>query len=128
MLVVPATHTKTVTPYELEQRETGDPSVVLVVLAGELDLTNARELEGRIEALPGENGRSLLIDLNRVVFMDSAALHVLFRTARRLGRDRFGLLYEPTAAVSRTLGIVGLPTVARSGALLDELIAAVSAS
>jgi anti-anti-sigma factor len=128
MLLVSATHAKTVTPYELEQRETDEPSVVLIELAGELDLTNARELEGRIEALPGENGRSLLIDLNRVVFMDSAALHVLFRTARRLGRDRFGLLYEPTAAVSRTLGIVGLPTVATSGALRDELIAALSAS
>jgi anti-anti-sigma factor len=128
MLVVSATHPKTVTPYELEQRETDEPSVVLIELAGELDLTNARELEGRIEAFPGENGRSLLIDLNRVVFMDSAALHVLFRTARRLGRDRFGLLYEPTAAVSRTLGIVGLPTVATSGALRDELIAALSAS
>ena len=128
MLVVSATQTKTMTPYELEQRETEDPSVVLVVLAGELDLTNARELEGRIEALPGENGRSLLIDLNRVVFMDSAALHVLFRTARRLGRDRLGLLYEPTAAVSRALGIVGLPTVTTSGAVRDELIAALSAS
>lgn len=116
------------TPYELEQRETDDPSVVLVVLAGELDLTNARELEERIADLPGDDGRSLLVDLNRVVFMDSAALHVLFRTARRLGRDRFGLFYEPTASVSRTLGIVGLATVATSGASREELIASLSAS
>jgi anti-anti-sigma factor len=115
------------TSYELERRETDDPNVVLVVVAGELDLTNARELEEQIEELPGD-GTSLLVDLNRVVFIDSAALHVLFRTARRLGRDRFGLLYEPTAAISRTLAIVGLPKVATSGASRDELVAALSAS
>jgi anti-anti-sigma factor len=116
------------TSYELERRETDDSSVVLVVVAGELDLTNARELEEQIETLPGENGKSLLIDLNRVVFIDSAALHVLFRTARRLGKDRFGLLYEPTAAVSRTLAIVGLPKVATSGSSREELMALLSAS
>lgn len=116
------------TSYELERRETDDPSVVLVMVAGELDLTNARELEERIEEFPGDDGTSLLIDLNRVVFIDSAALHVLFRAARRLGRDRFGLLYEPTAAVSRTLAIVGLPKVATSGASRDELVAALSTS
>jgi anti-anti-sigma factor len=115
------------TSYELERRETDDPNVVLVVVAGELDLTNARELEEQIEELPGD-GTSLLVDLNRVVFIDSAALHVLFRTARRLGRDRFGLLYEPTAAISRTLAIVGLPKVATSGASRDELVAALSAA
>lgn len=114
------------TSYELELRETGDPNVVLVVVAGELDLTNARELEERIEHVPGDDGASLVVDLNGVVFIDSAALHVLFRTARRLGRDRFGLLYEPTAAVSRTLAIVGLPKVATSGASRDELLAALS--
>lgn len=116
------------TSYELERRETDDPSVVLVMVAGELDLTNARELEERIGEFPGDDGTSLLIDLNRVVFIDSAALHVLFRAARRLGRDRFGLLYEPTAAVSRTLAIVGLPKVATSGASRDELVAALSTS
>lgn len=114
------------TSYELERRETEDPNVVLVVLAGELDLTNARDFEERIEGLPGENGTSLLVDLNRVVFMDSAALHVLFRTARRLGRAHFGLLYDPTAPVSKALSIVGLPKVATSGASRQELVAALS--
>lgn len=116
------------TSYELERRETDDPSVVLVVIAGELDLTNAHELEERIEALPGEDGTSLLLDLNRVVFIDSAALHVLFRTARRLGKDRFGLLYEPTAATARTLSIVGITKVATSGTSRQELVAALSSS
>jgi anti-anti-sigma factor len=116
-----------VSAYELELDGTGAPEQIAASLSGELDLTNARELEERLLDA-AQTASTLVVDLNRVVFIDSAALHVLFRVARRLGRDRFGLLYEPTAAVSRTLGIVGLPTVATSGASRDELIAALSAS
>jgi anti-anti-sigma regulatory factor len=47
-----------------------------------------------------------------VVFIDSAALHVLVRTARKLGRERFGIVLEPGAAVARTLSIVGISEVA----------------
>jgi len=100
------------TSYELEQRPTDDPSLVHVAVAGELDLTNAHEVEERLEAITAESGVRLVLDLNRVVFIDSAALHVLFRTARRLGKERFTLVLEPTAAVARTLAIVGISEVA----------------
>jgi anti-anti-sigma factor len=100
------------TPYGLEQRQTGDPSQIRVDVTGELDLTNANELEERLEELAAPNGSILVLDLNRVVFIDSAALHVLFRTARRLGRDRFRLMFEPSAAVARTLAIVNISEVA----------------
>ena len=100
------------TSYELEQRPTDDDQLVLVEAMGELDLTNAHEVEERLETLAGTNGATLALDLNRVVFIDSAALHVLFRIARRLGKDRFGLVLEPTAAVARTLSIVGISEVA----------------
>ena len=100
------------TSYELEQRPTDDPSLVHVDVSGELDLTNAPEVEERLEALTAANGARLVLDLNRVVFIDSAALHVLFRTARRLGKERFALVLEPTAAVARTLEIVDIAEVA----------------
>jgi|ERR671918_251030 anti-anti-sigma factor len=100
------------TSYELAQHPTDDPSLVLVDVMGELDLTNAHELEERLEALAESNGARLVLDLNRVVFVDSAALHVLFRIARRLGKNRFGLVLEPSAAVARTLAIVGMSEVA----------------
>jgi anti-anti-sigma factor len=101
-----------VTSYALEQRPTDDPSFIHVDVRGELDLTNAAELEERLEALTESNGPGLVLDLNRVVFIDSAALHVLFRTAWRLGRNRFRLVLEPTAPVARTLAIVGIGDVA----------------
>lgn len=114
------------TSYELEQRPTEDAQVVLVEVMGELDLTNAHEVEERLEELTSSNGATLVLDLNRVVFIDSAALHVLFRTARRLGRERFGLVLEPNAAVARTLAIVGISEVARIAESASELASTAS--
>jgi anti-anti-sigma factor len=109
--------------FELEHEETDDPSVVQVNVLGELDLTNARELEERLAELPAADTSVLLLDVNRVVFIDSAALHVIFRTARRLGGNRFGVVLEPTAPIARTLSIVGLSKATAVGASADEILA-----
>jgi anti-anti-sigma factor len=114
------------TSYELEQRPTEDAQVVLVEVKGELDLTNAHEVEERLEELAAPNGARLVLDFNRVVFIDSAALHVLFRTARRLGKGRFGLVFEPTAPVARTLAIVGISEVATIAESASELASTAS--
>jgi len=101
------------TSYDLEQRSTDDPSLVVVDVAGELDLTNAPEVEERLVAIVDAGSPRLVLDLNRLLFIDSAALHVLFRIARRLGKDRFGLVLQPNAAIARTLAIVGISEVAQ---------------
>ncbi|HET8969328.1 MAG TPA: STAS domain-containing protein [Gaiellaceae bacterium] len=104
--------------YELELEERAE-GVVRASLAGELDLTNARELEERLaDAAPSE--AILVIDLNRVVFIDSAALHVLFKIAERRRNDRLVLVMEPTAAVSRTLDIVRMKDAVTIVASLEE--------
>ena len=66
---------------------------MIVDIAGELDLTNAEDVERRLEALSSDTS-ALVLDVNRVLFIDSAALHVLFRTARRLGKERLELWDE----------------------------------
>jgi anti-anti-sigma factor len=114
------------TSYELQERPTDDAQVVLVEVMGELDLTNAREIEERLEELAARDGARLVLDVNRVVFIDSAALHVLFRTARRLGKKRFGLVLEPTAAVARTLAIVGIAEVATIAESASQLVSTAS--
>ena len=111
------------TPYELERRESGDPRELVVAVAGELDLTNARDFEERLVRLISPDGASLVLDFNRVLFIDSAALHVLFRRARQLGRDRFGLVFEPTSPLARTLSIVAISEVATVGTSIDGLLA-----
>jgi anti-anti-sigma factor len=114
------------TTFELAQRQTQDPGIVVVDVTGEFDLTNAHEVEEQLEELFATNGASLVLDLNKLLFIDSAALHVLFRTARRLGRNRFGLVLEPTAAVARTLEIVRIDEVATVAASADALPASLS--
>ena len=109
------------TSYELEQRPTEDAQMVLLEVMGELDLTNAHEVEERLEELTASNGARLALDVNRLVFIDSAALHVLFRTARRLGKARFALVLDPTAPVARTLAIVGISEVATIAESASEL-------
>jgi anti-anti-sigma factor len=95
------------TSYELDRRLIDVPGTVVADASGELDLTNARNLEERLSEL-ATNGERLVLDLNRVTFIDSAALHALFRTGRRLGDGRFGIALAPAAALTRTLTIVGL--------------------
>jgi anti-anti-sigma factor len=108
-------------PFELEHQETEDPGVLHVALSGELDLTNARELENRIGELTAGDGSLVVLDLNRVVFIDSAALHVLFRTARR---GRTGIVISRTAPVARTVEIVGLSEATVVGESLAAVLAA----
>ena len=111
-------------PFELDPQETDDPDVQHVCISGELDLTNARELEDRVRELTAGEASLLVLDLNRVVFIDSAALHVLFRTARR---GRTGIVLAQTAPVARTVEIVGLSNAAVVGESLDAVLAALGA-
>ena len=55
------------------------------------------------------------------MFIDSAALHVLFKLAERRPNDRLALLMDPNAAVSRTLDIVHMKDAVGIVASLDEL-------
>ena len=96
------------------------------VVVGGLDLTNAREVEERLRS-SASTGMTLAIDLNRVVFIDSAALHVLFKLARDLGRDALVLVLDPEAPISRTLDIVGMRDAIRVVASRDQLDRASSA-
>ncbi|HXG76171.1 MAG TPA: STAS domain-containing protein [Gaiellaceae bacterium] len=108
--------------FELEPQESGDETVALVRVSGELDLTNARELE---QALVGAGGEAaaLVLDLDRVAFMDSAALHVLFRLARQRGPHGLGLVYQPDASVARAVEIAGLTQAATVGASVEDVVA-----
>ena len=92
--------------------ETGhEDGEVRLLLGGELDLTNARELELRLdEAAPADT--RLVLDLNGVTFVDSAALHVFFKLVRVRGDSRVAFVVDPEASIASTLAIVGLPDVA----------------
>ena len=98
--------------YTFDLNTAGEADVVVAALAGELDLTNARELEERLErAAPPEV--LLVIDVSQVVFIDSAALHVFFKLARRRGPDALAVAMDPDAPIARAVEIVGLGNATR---------------
>lgn len=112
------------TSYELEVRETDLGDVAFAALSGELDLTNAEELERRLDEL-ASGASSVVLDLNRVEFLDSAALHVLFTVARRLGEEGRGLgvVLGEDAPVARAISIVSLGELATVGPSLEDVLA-----
>jgi anti-sigma B factor antagonist len=113
-----------VTSYELEVRETDLGNATLAELSGELDLTNADELERRLDELAADSS-ALVLDLNGVEFLDSAALHVLFGLARRSASEArgFGLVLGSEAPVARTLSMVNFGEVAPVRPTLEDVLA-----
>lgn len=110
-----------VTPFELEVRGQ-EHGFTVIGLVGELDLTNAEDVERELVRAAGDDG-GIVLDLNGVTFIDSAALHMLFRVARGIGdARRFGIVLEPTALVARTLEIVGVNAVTTVRQSVDELV------
>jgi len=59
-----------------------EPGYVLITVAGEVDYASAAGLRDRLFALAG-TGRHLLVDLDRVSFIDAAGLGVLAAAAGR---------------------------------------------
>ena len=99
--------------------EPDEAGLAFVAVSGELDLTNADELAERLGELA--NGETpLVLDLNRVVFIDSAAIHRLFRVARERGPGRLAFVVDPTAPVAATLEIVEFSRAATVSASLAE--------
>ena len=108
-----------VTTFDVELTETELTDVTVAALVGELDLTVASELTERLEESTAE-ASALVIDLNRVHFIDSAALHCLFRLAR--DHDSLAFVLEPTSPIATTLAIVELGRAAPLRATLDEAV------
>jgi anti-sigma B factor antagonist len=59
--------------------------VVIVAVTGEIDISTVTQLRERLFEL-ADNGGTLIVDLNRVTFIDSAGLGALVGTARRVAK------------------------------------------
>ncbi|MBI3945225.1 MAG: STAS domain-containing protein [Armatimonadetes bacterium] len=83
-----------------------------VTLSGELDRSNEVEARQAIERLIHRGATHLIIDLGRLVFMDSSGVNLLARTHHAL-TQRQGILVvvAPNGAVSRILEMVRLTQV-----------------
>lgn len=97
------------------------PSARAVVarLAGELDLSNVDEIEGRLLAAL-EPGHVLILDLSELGYIDSSGLGVVERLTHRTD---LRLVLPAEAVIARTLTITGLDQVVDVYATQAEALA-----
>lgn len=92
-------------------RESAEGTFRLVELAGEADMT-ARHLKDVLDAEVAAAPELLVVDLSRLTFMDSWALHVILTAARSLRAAGGALaLASPTGEVGRLLELTGADTL-----------------
>jgi anti-sigma B factor antagonist len=88
----------------------GDPAVVVVT--GPLDERTAPRLRARVVELLAEGRHHVVVDLDRVVVVDSTGLGVLIGAARRLQTSGGSLrLVCSSQRVLGTLAVVGLTRI-----------------
>jgi anti-sigma B factor antagonist len=81
----------------------------VLVLAGELDVVSAPELQLRLDEVLSQPHARVMLDLNGLRFVDSAGVSVLIKakqTAATHGRTL--VLRRPTAQVERVFALIGL--------------------
>jgi anti-anti-sigma factor len=61
-----------------------DRGVVIAEVTGDIDMSTVPGLRERLFGL-ADSGQPVIVDLNRITFIDSAGLGVLIATARRAG-------------------------------------------
>jgi stage II sporulation protein AA (anti-sigma F factor antagonist) len=95
---------------ELQVQATLEPSgAVLVSVEGELDVSNARQLESAVARATDEHKPSeLVFDLAGLRFMDSAGIAVLLGATKRVERVS---LRQPSPIVRRVVELTGLSAV-----------------
>ena len=94
---------------QLQLRSQRDGDVHTIALDGEMDLSNAGEVERELRQAEATDAQLIVVDLSRLQFMDSTGIRLLIAadTRSRADSDRLRLT-RPPAAVARVLCIAGV--------------------
>lgn len=86
----------------------------VVLLRGEIDLSNVDALAQVAEQAVSNHDIGLVLDLSGVTYMDSTGLRLVFRLARTLGdrQQSLRLVVPEGARIARVLDFAGVGTVA----------------
>ncbi|HEX4010665.1 MAG TPA: STAS domain-containing protein [Solirubrobacteraceae bacterium] len=112
-------------PDELARLSLRDQEGVTVAqLSGEVDISNAGAIAGRLTELPNL-AHGLIVDLGGVEYLDSTAIALLHELAARLRRrsQRLIVVCPPDCAPRRVLELTALDTTIP---VLDELAPAIA--
>ena len=104
--------------------------VVVAGVTGEIDVSNAAELERAVAAELDDEAAGLVVDLAGLEFMDSSGVHLLFALARRLAQRGLGfaLVMPPDTLPRRVLELSGPEPEGWLHATEEEAIAAALAA
>ena len=96
----------------LRIRERSD--IVMAVVEGEIDLSNAPGLLVELTAAVPNSARGLLLDLSGLEFLDSSGVHMLYDVADRLAtrQQRFAVVLEAGAPPRRAIELSGVEPAA----------------
>lgn len=103
--------------------------VPVVVAPEEIDVTNAEALRSALLKAATDGRGTLVVDMTRTRFCDSAGLHVLLAEHQRAKAEgREVLLVIPSTAVLRILAITGADRMIPNFASLPEALAGTAAT
>jgi anti-anti-sigma factor len=96
----------------LRTRERG--GIVIAVVEGEIDLSNAGELRVELAAAVSNAALGLVVDLSAIEFLDSSGVHMLYDIADRLAtrQQRFAVVIGPDAPPRRAIELSGVEPAA----------------
>jgi anti-anti-sigma factor len=89
-----------------------EPSRLVMQIHGEIDLSNAADLERQIEDALG-SAQVVVIDLSHVQFMDSQGVRLVYRLSRRVGNDgvEFSFVAPETSIAGQVLKLTAVSQI-----------------
>jgi anti-sigma B factor antagonist len=114
---------------EVRFDEVGAETVIASV-AGEIDGSNAAEVQRAVGEHVPTTARALVIDLSQTAYIDSTGVELLFELARRLSsrRQSFTVVVPHGSGVRRVLELCDIASVGDLVASRDEALAEGEAS
>ena len=91
-------------------RDENDGDVPIVVVEGEIDASNSREIAARLRGTLTNQATALVVDLTPTTYIDSAGLNVLFKIGLELRerQQQLLLVVAQPSPIARMVAIVGL--------------------
>ena len=90
-------------------REERLDGTLLIVLDGELDAASIGEVAVKLRRLVENQSERLVVDMERVIYLDSAGINLLFAVGDELTarQQQLHLVVMPGSPIERTLKVVG---------------------
>ena len=112
-------------PIEFAVNPQSTNGLLVVEVAGEIDLFTAPELKAAISEGLDAGSEKVVIDLTKTTFLDSTALGVLIGTVKRL-RDNDGsmTIVNSDQNIAKTFEITGLDQILQIYPTRDQAVAA----